>query len=149
MASFIGLIINAFYAVFEAPLHYRTLERNKILGLNSSTDFNQKMSLSDESKMELLWWMENVRFKNGKSYNSVILFTSLQQQHAQTYSWLAGTRMHVMVYYAMSAWLELFIVRRWAMWPDLAKFSPLWQHFISTWEFLKALFTIWQNFEPT
>lgn len=66
LASFIGLIINAFYAVFEAPLHYRTLERNKILGLNSSTDFNQKMILSDESKMELLWWIENIRLKNGK-----------------------------------------------------------------------------------
>ena len=33
LASFIGLIINAFYAVLEAPLHYRGLERNKLVGL--------------------------------------------------------------------------------------------------------------------
>ena len=30
LASFIGLIIHAFYAVLEAPLHYRALERDKI-----------------------------------------------------------------------------------------------------------------------
>ena len=32
LASFIGLIINAFHAVLEAPLHYRTLEREKCAG---------------------------------------------------------------------------------------------------------------------
>ena len=31
LASFIGLIINAFYAILEAPLHYRELERNLCL----------------------------------------------------------------------------------------------------------------------
>ena len=31
LASFIGLILNAFYAVFEGPLHYRSLERDKII----------------------------------------------------------------------------------------------------------------------
>ena len=33
LASFIGLIINAFSAILEAPLHYRCLERDKLKGL--------------------------------------------------------------------------------------------------------------------
>ena len=32
LASFIGLVINAFYAVLEAPLHYQGMERNEIAG---------------------------------------------------------------------------------------------------------------------
>ncbi|WAR08375.1 NOX3-like protein [Mya arenaria] len=47
LASFIGLIVNAFYAVFEAKLHFRDLERNKIKGLEGSMDFDKKVQLSD------------------------------------------------------------------------------------------------------
>ena len=30
LASFSGLTVNAFYAILEAPLHYRNMERNKL-----------------------------------------------------------------------------------------------------------------------
>ena len=36
-----------------------------------------------------------------------------------------------------------------ALWPDLAKFRPLWQKFISHGQFFDGLFPIWQNAEPT
>ena len=42
LASFIGSIINAFYAVLEAPLHYRQLEMNKLLGLGQMMNFDYK-----------------------------------------------------------------------------------------------------------
>ena len=71
MESFIGLVINAFYAIFEAPLHYRALERDKVIGLNNSEHpdrYDNIMCLSAESKKELIenWWMINVCQKNGK-----------------------------------------------------------------------------------
>ena len=66
LASFIGLIINAFYAVFEAPLHYRALERNKVKGLGVNMNFDDTVVLSDSSTYELKWWLKNVISKNGK-----------------------------------------------------------------------------------
>ena len=66
LASFIGLIVSAFYAILEAPLHYRALERNKILGLGPECNFDNKVSLSNNSILELVWWKENVRLRNGK-----------------------------------------------------------------------------------
>ena len=66
LASFIGLIINAFYAVFEAPLHYRGLERNKLAGLGVENNFDNEVILSKTSIEELNWWIDNVRLKNGK-----------------------------------------------------------------------------------
>ena len=66
VASFIGLVINAFYAVLEAPLYYRSLERDKIVGLGEHGDFDNMVILSDNSIQELIWWEQNVAIKNGK-----------------------------------------------------------------------------------
>ena len=66
IASFIGMIINAFYAILEAPLHYRQLERSKIAGLGLSRNFDRLTYLSEASKAELVWWINNVERKNGK-----------------------------------------------------------------------------------
>lgn len=66
LASFIGLIINAFYAVFEAKLHFRDLERNKVLGLNGSLDYDREVVLSPSCLQELHWWSQNIVSKNGK-----------------------------------------------------------------------------------
>ena len=66
LASFIGNIINAFDAVYEAQLHYRSLERDKLLGLGQEMNFDNRMVLSNCSKLEILWWLNNVKRKNGK-----------------------------------------------------------------------------------
>ena len=50
LASFIWLIINAFYAVFEAPLHYRGLERNKLAVLGVENNFDNGVILSKKWK---------------------------------------------------------------------------------------------------
>lgn len=66
LASFIGLIINAFYAVLEAPMYYRGLERNKIAGLGLEMNFDNHVVLSKTSIKEIKWWFDNVVYKNGK-----------------------------------------------------------------------------------
>ena len=66
LASFIGSIINAFYAVLEAPLHYRQLERCKISGLENEEGFDSEIKLDQASIIELHWWINNIYVKNGK-----------------------------------------------------------------------------------
>lgn len=66
LASFIGSVINAFDAVYEAQLHYRCLERDKILGLGQEMNFDNQTILSCKSKEEIHWWLNNVNEKNGK-----------------------------------------------------------------------------------
>lgn len=66
LASFIGLIINAFFAILEAPLHYRALERDKLRGLGEDMCYDNQVELSQSSKEEIQWWINNVVSKNGK-----------------------------------------------------------------------------------
>ena len=66
LASFIGVVINAFHAVLEAPLHYRCLERDKINCLGDDMNYDSKAILSSHSIDELSWWINNVDQKNGK-----------------------------------------------------------------------------------
>ena len=79
LVSFIGLIINAFYAVFEAPLHYRGMERNKLEGLGMDMNFDNAVVLSERSKEEIQWWFENVRLKKHKRIRPV-----KPQKHCRT-----------------------------------------------------------------
>jgi hypothetical protein len=47
LASFIGLVVHAFYAVTFGPLYYRGLERNKISALNfNNGDFDSEIYFS-------------------------------------------------------------------------------------------------------
>ncbi|XP_053389192.1 uncharacterized protein LOC128552195 [Mercenaria mercenaria] len=66
LSAFIGLLINAFHAVLEAPLHYRTLERFKVRALKISPDFDSLVELGKNEKQEILWWKQNIHAKNGK-----------------------------------------------------------------------------------
>lgn len=66
LASFIGRVVNAFFAVLEAPMFYRSLERDKIQGLKENKDFENHVILSHDSREELDWWIVNIRHKNGK-----------------------------------------------------------------------------------
>jgi hypothetical protein len=47
-------------------MYYRALERNKIEGLGLEFNFQNKVKLSDMSKQELFWWINNIHIKNGK-----------------------------------------------------------------------------------
>jgi hypothetical protein len=65
LASFIGLVINAFFDVFEAKLHYCALKRDKSFALGNTMDFDQTTNLSATSLEELQWWLQNTDVKNG------------------------------------------------------------------------------------
>ena len=60
LARVVGKIVSSFPGVMYGPLHYRMLERDKILALQTSCwDFDKHMSLSPEAKSELSWWINN------------------------------------------------------------------------------------------
>ena len=61
VAEVVGKIVASFPAVQYGPLHYRSLERDKIEALKCNKgDFDSQMTLSEGSKQELEWWCANV-----------------------------------------------------------------------------------------
>ena len=61
VASLIGTLISAFPGVQFGPLHYRSLEHDKMAALKrNGGDYEAKLVLSPESLEELSWWITNV-----------------------------------------------------------------------------------------
>lgn len=64
VAKVLGLMVSTFSAVEFGPLHYRTLEKEKILALSRNAgNFDAFMSLSQEAKTELTWWIDHLPFQ--------------------------------------------------------------------------------------
>lgn len=67
-SSLVGIYVHAFNAVLLGPLHYRSLERDKILNLKlNSNNFDSVMVPSLVSRKDIVWWLENIDNMNGKS----------------------------------------------------------------------------------
>ncbi|XP_028394449.1 uncharacterized protein LOC114518643 [Dendronephthya gigantea] len=61
VAQVIGKIISSFPGVAHGPLYYRALDRNKTEALQlCKGNFDKRMTLSKESKLELRWWAQNI-----------------------------------------------------------------------------------------
>ena len=61
VARVIGKFVAAFPAVQYGPLHYRALEKEKTAALKANFGhYDRKMQLSDEAKIEVQWWLQNV-----------------------------------------------------------------------------------------
>ena len=61
VARVIGKFVAAFPAVQYGPLHYRALEKEKTAALKANFGHHdRKMQLSDEAKIEVQWWLQNV-----------------------------------------------------------------------------------------
>ena len=61
LAEVIGVLVANFPGIEFGPLHYRSLERDKIKALNRSKgDFNGMACLSCESRADLLWWIKTI-----------------------------------------------------------------------------------------
>ena len=60
-ARLLGKFTSSFPAVRFGPLHYRSLERDKILALIlAKGNFDKKMKVSQAGKMDILWWINNI-----------------------------------------------------------------------------------------
>ena len=64
VARVVGLIVSSFSAVQFGPLHYRDLEKQKILALKCSRgDFNGIMQITEAMRADLDWWLKNVNIE--------------------------------------------------------------------------------------
>ena len=60
-AQVIGLIVSSLPAVQFGELHYRNLEKNKVLALQASKgNYEAALYLSKDAKADLSWWINNV-----------------------------------------------------------------------------------------
>lgn len=69
VAMVIGKLIATFPAVQYGPLHYRALEKAKIMALQyNKGHFDRKMTLTQEAKSELKWWITNL----GSAFSPIV-----------------------------------------------------------------------------
>lgn len=62
VAILIGKMISALPAVEYGKLHYRALERDKIVGLKSHVGhYDRPITVSDAGRSDIIWWMNNVQ----------------------------------------------------------------------------------------
>ena len=57
----VGKFTSSFSAVSFGPLHYRSLERGKILVLKlAKGNFDKKMKVSQGGVVDILWWINDI-----------------------------------------------------------------------------------------
>jgi len=67
LTKLLGKLTSSAVAVLAAPLHYRKIQRSQINALWKSQSYHTSIVLSEEVKLELKWWLENLKLSNGKS----------------------------------------------------------------------------------
>ena len=68
VAKLLGKMISSFPGIKYGKLHYRSLERCKILALKENYgNFDAKMTLNEQAIEDIAWWMNNVE----NSYNTI------------------------------------------------------------------------------
>ena len=61
VASVVGLMVSSFPGVYYGPLYYRSLENEKSKALKSNGwDLDDKMLLTNPTKNDIRWWVENI-----------------------------------------------------------------------------------------
>lgn len=65
-ASLIGLVVHAFNAISEGPMHYRNMKKDILPHLRELNDYDSKMFISNDNKVEIHWWLDNVEKLNVK-----------------------------------------------------------------------------------
>lgn len=65
LAKVIGKLVAAFPGCMYGPLHYRSMEHEKSIALHKAKgDFDAPIQLSDQVKIELDWWVQNIATAN-------------------------------------------------------------------------------------
>lgn len=68
VSSLIGLYSSASCAVLLAPLFHRFLDNDKNEALSQNNeDYDKTMQISQKSRFEILWWIQNVQINSGKA----------------------------------------------------------------------------------
>ena len=66
--------------ILPAPLQYRGLQQQQITGLNMRESYEDTIVLHKETKMELVWWVQNLDLNHGLSSAPQIVTQSNDSQ---------------------------------------------------------------------
>ena len=67
LASLLGKFTDSIQAFFQAPLHYRLLQKEKHAALKQNHSFDSLRKLSQAAKAEIRWWLAHLEAFNGKA----------------------------------------------------------------------------------
>ena len=71
LAQFIGMVVAGVQGVKFGPLWYRAMEKDKTDTLKQNNgDFDSVVRFSDEAKMEMMWWKNDIKFSNNDIHSS-------------------------------------------------------------------------------
>ena len=79
VAQVIGLLVSSFSAVELGKLHYREIEKEKIVALKDQKgNFDAVMHITDTMKTELKWWIDNIhcQFRKIRRDNPQVCFST-------------------------------------------------------------------------
>jgi hypothetical protein len=71
LARLIGMLTASIPAVFQAPLHYRALQRLRNRFLRNDR-YDQQVEIDTESRQDLLWWIHHFPHHNGRSLSTPV-----------------------------------------------------------------------------
>ena len=84
VAKVVGTLVATFPAVKFGPLYYRNIDMCKNAALKKSKgNFSATMTLNEESKNEIWWWIQNIATAYNDIYNS-IPSTSIETDASKT-----------------------------------------------------------------
>ncbi|KAM4690570.1 uncharacterized protein WCC33_017974 [Rhinophrynus dorsalis] len=72
LARVVGLLASSIQAIFPGPLHYRALQRLKALHLRRGLGYSELIALSQEARVELVWWLRHLDAWNGRAIFGVV-----------------------------------------------------------------------------
>lgn len=67
VARVVGLLSSSIQAIFPGPLHYRALQRLKATHLRRGLQYSDQVSLTQEVRRELSWWLDHMEAWNGRA----------------------------------------------------------------------------------
>jgi hypothetical protein len=67
LSKFLGLLTSSIQAIFQAPLHYRHLQRLKNTTMTSEHSYEALLTLDTAAREEVLWWRDHLQGWNGRA----------------------------------------------------------------------------------
>lgn len=87
LSKLIGKLTSTYAAVLPAPLNCKFLQMNLIKGLKNQLSYETTVKLDRQGKLELDWWIENLKLQNGRKINLGPPDLIIQSDAAKTGGW--------------------------------------------------------------
>ena len=66
LARLLGMMVAAHPAILPAPLHFRNLEREKLLAVKRDPSYESMITITPRMMSDLRWWIETAHSHNGR-----------------------------------------------------------------------------------